>query len=85
MTEKRKKEKKKEKSGHYVIASSLPPKQRPLERRMLVPISGRGEGYGIGGFFGKGRKSDYVILEYFLMSSYIVFTGCTGHRWSHHT
>ena len=43
-----KKEKKKEKkekreknvvfSGHYVIASSLPPEHRPLERRTLVPI-----------------------------------------------
>ena len=40
--EKRKKRKKKEKngvfSGHYVIASSLPPERRPLERRTLVPI-----------------------------------------------
>ena len=26
-------------SGHYVIASSLPPEQRPLERRTLVPKS----------------------------------------------
>ena len=25
-------------SGHYVIASSLLPEQRPLERRTLVPI-----------------------------------------------
>ena len=25
-------------SGHYVIASSLPPERRPLERRTLVPI-----------------------------------------------
>ena len=25
-------------SGHYVIASSLPPERRPLERRPLVPI-----------------------------------------------
>ena len=25
-------------SGHYVIASSLPPEQRSLERRTLVPI-----------------------------------------------
>ena len=37
-----KKEKKKEKngvfSGHYIIASSLPPEGRPLERRTLVPI-----------------------------------------------
>ena len=37
-----KKGKRKEKngvfSGHYVIASSLPPKRRPLERRTLVPI-----------------------------------------------
>ena len=24
-------------SGHYVIASSLPPERRPLERRTLVP------------------------------------------------
>ena len=39
---KKKKRKKKEKigvfSGHYVIASSLPPEQRPLERCKLVPI-----------------------------------------------
>ena len=38
---KEKKEKRKEKngvfSGHYVIASSLPPERRPLERRPLVP------------------------------------------------
>ena len=27
-----------ENSGHYVIASSRPPKRRPLERRTLVPI-----------------------------------------------
>ena len=43
----RKKEKKKKKrrkeekngvfSGHYVIASSLPPERRPLESRTLVP------------------------------------------------
>ena len=40
----KKKEKRKEKrekngvfSGHYIIASSLPPKRRLLERRMLVP------------------------------------------------
>jgi len=37
-----KKKKRKEKndvfSGHYVIASSLPPERRPLERRTLVPI-----------------------------------------------
>ena len=26
-----------ENSGHYVIASSQPPKRRPLERRSLVP------------------------------------------------
>ena len=25
-------------SGHYVIASSLAPERRPLERRTLVPI-----------------------------------------------
>ena len=35
-------EKRKEKnvvlSGHYVIASSLPPERRPLGRRTLVPI-----------------------------------------------
>ena len=42
--EKRKKRKKRKKekngvfSGHYVIAISLPPEQRPLERRTLVPI-----------------------------------------------
>ena len=38
--EKRKKEKEKNGvfSGHYVIASSLPPKRRPLERRTLMPI-----------------------------------------------
>ena len=38
---KEKKEKKKKNgvfSGHYVIASSLPPERRPLERRTLVPI-----------------------------------------------
>ena len=39
---KKKKEKRKEKNGvfscHYVIASSLPPERRPLERRTLVPI-----------------------------------------------
>ena len=39
--EKKRKEKRKEKngifSGHYVIASSLPPERRPLERRKLVP------------------------------------------------
>ena len=41
----KKKEKRKEKkekngvfSGHYVIASSLPPERRPLERRTLVPM-----------------------------------------------
>ena len=38
---KKRKEKEKEKngvfSGHYVIASSLPPERRPLERRTLVP------------------------------------------------
>ena len=42
---KRKKKKEKEKngvfSGHYVIASSLPPERRPLERRTLVPIYDR--------------------------------------------
>ena len=27
-----------ENSGHYVIASSRPPKRQPLERRPLVPI-----------------------------------------------
>ena len=32
-----KKEKTDENSGHYVIASSQPPKQRPVERRTLVP------------------------------------------------
>ena len=26
-------------SGHYVIASSLPPERRPLERRTPVPIN----------------------------------------------
>ena len=40
---KEKKEKKREKngvfSGHYVIASCLPPERRPLERRTLVPIA----------------------------------------------
>ena len=44
--EKKKREKKGEKkeektgenSGHYVIASSRPPKRRLLEHRMLVPI-----------------------------------------------
>ena len=30
---------KKCRSGHYVIASSLPPERRMLERRKLVPIS----------------------------------------------
>ena len=35
---KEKKEKNGVISGHYVIASSLPPEQRPLERRTLVPI-----------------------------------------------
>ena len=39
--EKKRKEKRKEKnvvfSGHYVIASSLPPEPRPLERRTLLP------------------------------------------------
>ena len=34
-----KKEKTDENSGHYVIASSRPPKRRPLERRTLAPIS----------------------------------------------
>ena len=34
-----KKEKSDENSGHYVIASSRPPERRPLERRMLAPIS----------------------------------------------
>ena len=32
-----KKEKTDENSGHYVIASSRPPKRRPLERRTLAP------------------------------------------------
>ena len=32
-------EKTDENSGHYVIASSQPPKRRPLERRTLAPIS----------------------------------------------
>merc|ERR1711954_361442 len=40
---KKKQEKKGEKtdenSGHYVIASSRPPKRRPLERRTLAPIA----------------------------------------------
>ena len=35
---KRRKEKNAVFSGHYVIASSLPPERRPLERRTLVPI-----------------------------------------------
>ena len=35
---KKKKEKTDDYSGHYVIASSRPPKRRPLERRTLVPI-----------------------------------------------
>ena len=35
----KKKEKTDENSGHYVIASSRPPERRPLEHRMLVPIS----------------------------------------------
>ena len=30
-------------SGHYVIASSLPPEQRPLECRTLVPIESERE------------------------------------------
>ena len=33
-----KKENTDENSGHYVIASSRPPKRRPLERRTLAPI-----------------------------------------------
>ena len=36
--EKRKKEKNGVFSGHYAIASNLPPERRPLERRTLVPI-----------------------------------------------
>ena len=35
----KKKENTDENSGHYVIASSRPPKRRPLERRTLVPIA----------------------------------------------
>ena len=35
---KRKREKTDENSGHYVIASSRPPKRRPLERRTLAQI-----------------------------------------------
>ena len=35
---KEKKEKNGVFSGHYVIASNLPPERRPLERRTLVPI-----------------------------------------------
>ena len=35
--EKKKKEKNGVFSGHYVIASSLPPERRPLKRRTLVP------------------------------------------------
>ena len=35
--EKEKKQKNGVFSGHYVIASSLPPERRPLERRTLVP------------------------------------------------
>ena len=34
------KEKTDENSGHYIIASSRPPKRWPLERRMLVPKNG---------------------------------------------
>ena len=42
--EKKKKRRKEEEkndvfSGHYVIASGLPPERRPLERRTLVPIA----------------------------------------------
>ena len=33
------KEKTDENSGHYVIASSRLPERRPLERRMLAPIT----------------------------------------------
>jgi len=36
--EKRKEKKTDENSGHYVVASSRPPKRHPLERRSLVPI-----------------------------------------------
>ena len=39
--EEKKKEKKEKNgifSGHYAIASSLPPERRPLERRTFVPI-----------------------------------------------
>ena len=35
---KRKKEKTDGDSGHYIIASSRPPKRQQLERRTLVPI-----------------------------------------------
>ena len=34
-------EKTDENSGHNVIARSLPPEQRPLERRTLVPINNK--------------------------------------------
>ena len=36
--QRRKKEKTDENSGHYVIASSRPHENRPLERHTLVPI-----------------------------------------------
>ena len=46
--EEKKRKKRKEKngvfSGHYVIASSLPPERRPLERRTLVPINHMNKG-----------------------------------------
>ena len=38
-TGKKRREKTDEYSDHYVIASSRPPERRPLERRMLAPIS----------------------------------------------
>ena len=48
-TGKKKRKKKREKkentdenSGHYFIASSRPPEQRPLERRTLAPINFQG-------------------------------------------
>ena len=63
-----KKRKKREKngvfSGHYVIASSLPPERRPLERRTLVPKSADLEG--------KGPKGNFYL-------EYSVQEGCIFH------
>ena len=52
---KKRKKIKTENCGHYVIASSRPPKRQPLECRTLMPISGQNRK--------RSHKKNYEILD----------------------